>query len=72
MTKAEAHWHIHAGRKDWRKGGKPICGVGDQGWCYLAPSIAAFWTRDYYRRCPTCEAHPDVQAQQADIFGVLT
>jgi hypothetical protein len=34
-------WHIHAGRKDWRKGGKPICGVGDQGWCYLAPSIAS-------------------------------
>jgi len=52
---------IHAGRKDWRDGGKPLCGIGPMGWCYLAPSIEEFWKSDYYRRCPSCEALTEVR-----------
>lgn len=53
----------HAGLKDWRDGGKPLCGVGPMGWCFLSPSIEAFLTKPERKRCPACERSPLVSKQ---------
>ena len=66
-TKASDCWTIHAGRKDWRKGGKPICGIHDAAWCFLSPGIEAFWARPASRRCKACEQHPDAHAHQGKL-----